>query len=282
MLADCHIHMVLDGVWYKDAIAAHREGPREDLIRARLETYKALGFSYLRDGGDRWDVGLTARSLAGEYGITYRTPVFPIYKAGHYGSFIGKGFDGWGEYETLLSQVRDRGGDFVKLMISGLMDFDCCGKLTGDPLEPEEIRQMIDRAHQRGFSVMVHANGAATVLAAAQAGVDSVEHGAYLNDEALHAMAQAGTVWVPTLSTIGNLRGTGRFREGEVQKILKSAMDNVARFRNMGGILAPGSDAGAYAVPHGLGGQSEYRLLKEALGTVDPLEVGIREIQHRF
>ena len=44
MLADCHIHMVLDGVWYKDAIAAHREGPREDLIRARLETYKAWDF----------------------------------------------------------------------------------------------------------------------------------------------------------------------------------------------------------------------------------------------
>lgn len=37
MYADCHIHMVLDGVYYKDAIAAHRQGPREDLIRPRLE-----------------------------------------------------------------------------------------------------------------------------------------------------------------------------------------------------------------------------------------------------
>ena len=54
MYADCHIHMVLDGVYYKDAIAAHRQGPREDLIRPRLEAYRSLGFTYLRDGGDRW------------------------------------------------------------------------------------------------------------------------------------------------------------------------------------------------------------------------------------
>ena len=54
MYADCHIHMVLDGVYYKDAIAAHGDGPREDLIRRRLARYRELGFVYLRDGGDRW------------------------------------------------------------------------------------------------------------------------------------------------------------------------------------------------------------------------------------
>ena len=54
MYADCHIHMVLDGVYYKDAIAAHGDGPREDLIRRRLARYRELGLVYLRDGGDRW------------------------------------------------------------------------------------------------------------------------------------------------------------------------------------------------------------------------------------
>ena len=39
MYADCHIHMVLDGVYYKDAIAAHGDGPRDDLIRPRLPPY---------------------------------------------------------------------------------------------------------------------------------------------------------------------------------------------------------------------------------------------------
>ena len=67
-------------------------------------------------------------------------------------------------------------------------------------------------------------------LMAALAGVDSVEHGAYQDADSLAAMASCGTVWVPTLSTIGNLRGKGRFDECAVAAILESALENVAKF----------------------------------------------------
>ena len=73
MYADCHIHMVLDGENWKAAIARHREKTDEKWIRQTLARYHNLGFTYLRDGGDRWGVGKRARELAGEYGITYRT-----------------------------------------------------------------------------------------------------------------------------------------------------------------------------------------------------------------
>ena len=111
---------------------------------------------------------------------------------------------------------------------------------------------------------MAHANGARTVEAAAEAKVDSVEHGAYLDQNALCAMAENGTVWVPTLSTIGNLRGKGRFREEAVESILETARENVRTFAAMGGLIAPGSDAGAWAVPHAC--RTEYALLTETLG----------------
>ena len=129
---------------------------------------------------------------------------------------------------------------------------------------------------------MVHANGARTVEAAAEAGVDSVEHGAYLDTYALAAMADMGTVWVPTLSTIGNLRGRGRFREEAVQAILESALQNVADFAAMGGLLAPGTDAGAWAVPHG--SETEVPLLRQALGenTDAILNRGTEEIHRKF
>ena len=266
MKAECHIHRVLDGIWYKDAIAAHSQGPRDDLIHQVLRRYQAMGYTYLRDGGDRWGVGVRARTLAQDYGIVYRSPIFPICKTGHYGGFIGRNYTTEREYVTLLSQVRQQGGDFVKLMLSGLMDFDRYGVLIYDPLEPAEIRRLIHIAHEEGFTVMAHANGAATVLAAAEAGVDSVEHGAYLNQEALQAMTERQVVWVPTLSTIGNLSGTGRFREEAVQAIFASAQENVAAFAAMGGLLAPGSDAGAYAVPHGRGGETEYAHFRVCLG----------------
>ena len=282
MRCDCHIHMVLDGADWKAAIAAHRNGPDESLIRARLARYRDLGFTYLRDGGDRWGVGARARELAPEYGICYRTPLAPLCKAGHYGGFIGTRYENLKEYAAIVSGLRAQGADFVKIMISGLMDFDRFGVLTEDGLDPAEIRELIHIAHEEGFAVMAHANGAGTVEAAADAGVDSIEHGAYLNDEALSAMAERGTVWVPTLSTIGNLRGRGRFDEAAVGQILASAAENVRRFAKLGGLLAPGTDAGAWAVPHG--SLTEYELLEALFGTETEkiLHRGIGEIQRKF
>ncbi len=282
MACDCHIHMVLDGFDWKTAIGRHAERPDEGFIRQTLETYRTLGFTYLRDGGDRWGVGKRARELAPEYGIRYRTPLSPLHKKGHYGGFIGLGWENFREYSALVAQNRAKGSDFIKIMISGLMDFDRFGVLTQEPLPPEEIRECIHIAHEEGMAVMAHANGARCVEAAAEAGVDSVEHGAYLDKGALEAMAAGNTVWVPTLSTIGNLRGKGRFRERDVAQILESAQENVAAFADMGGLLAPGTDAGAWAVPHG--SPTESRLLNEALGydAENILKKGTAAIMERF
>ena len=282
MLWDCHIHMVLDGMDWRAAIGRHKDAPREDWIRGVLQEYARQGFGYLRDGGDRWGVGKTARELAPEYGIHYRTPLAPLYHRGHYGGFIGTGYSDLREYAALVRRQRELGADFIKLMISGLMDFDRCGVLTEPGLPPEEIRELIHIAREEGFAVMAHANGARTVQAAAEAGVDSIEHGAYLDGDALQAMAENGTVWVPTLSTIGNLRGRGRFREKEVEAILEGALENVRSFAAMGGFLAPGTDAGAWAVPHGT--RSEYALMEPALGedAQEILERGAKEIEKRF
>ena len=282
MLWDCHMHMILDGLEWKSAIRRHSTRTDDAWIHQQLKTYQNLGFTYLRDGGDRWGVGKRARELAGAYGITYRTPLSPLCKTGHYGGFIGEKFENLRAYAGLVQKNREKGADFIKIMISGLMDFDRFGVLTEDGLEAAEIRELIHIAHEEGMAVMAHANGAEIVTAAAEAGVDSIEHGAYLNEDALHAMKEAGTVWVPTLSAIGNLRGRGRFVETAVEGILSSAMENVRLFAAMGGLLAPGTDAGAWSVPHG--SLTEYELLKAALGdeTQKTLDSGIRVIGQKF
>lgn len=284
MLSDCHIHMVLDGVYWKDAIARHRAGVREDWVRRTLSAYRQRGITYLRDGGDRWGVcGLAAR-LAPEYGIRYRIPGAPIHKNGHYGGFIGRGFDTMADYRALVEDARHSGADFIKIMISGLMDFDRLGVLTDVPLTPEEIREMIAISHGEGFSVMAHANGDATVAAAIAAGVDSIEHGAYLGQETLHRLAESRTVWVPTLVTFGNLIGCGRFPDAVLKPLLEGAMENVRTAAALGALIAPGSDAGAFRVLHGQGTLDEYALLKAAIGEScdEVLSRGIREIQARF
>ena len=279
---DCHMHMVLDGVDWRAAIARHSAGVDMAWIRRTLEQYRRAGYTYLRDGGDRWGVGAAARAVAGEYGITYRTPLAPLCRRGHYGGFIGLSYENEREFAQLVVRQRQQGADFIKIMISGLMDFDRFGVLTEAGLAPGEIKELTHIAHEEGFSVMAHANGARTVEAAAAAGADSVEHGAYLDEDALRAMVQSGTVWVPTLSTVANLRGKGRFQEEAVERILDSAMENVRRFAAMGGLVAPGSDAGAWAVEHAM--DSECRLLTQAIGSdaQTVLQKAAAQIQEKF
>lgn len=280
MAVDCHMHMVLDGQYWRSAIERHAAGVEQSWVHSILARYREKGYTYLRDGGDKWGVCAYARKIAPDYGITYKIPFAPISKAGHYGGFIGEQYSTLKEFAALVKSRRTAGADFIKIMISGLMDFDHYGVLTEDGLDAAEIAQLIHIAHGEGFSVMAHANGARTVEAAAAAGVDSVEHGAYLDEDALQAMAQAHTVWVPTVSTVGNLLGKGRFDDVAVEKILENVLQNISRFATIGGMIAVGTDAGAWAVPHGCGTEEDY--LHRAGVTDVQLETAVRWLQEGF
>ena len=280
MTADHHIHMVLDGENWREAIHRHSQTVDTDWVHRVLGAYRDKGYTYLRDGGDRWGVCAYARQVASEYGISYRIPFAPLSKAGHYGGFIGLQYADLKEYARQVADCRRQGADFIKIMISGLMDFDRYGVLSEPGMSPEEIRELIHIAHEEGFAVMAHANGADTVVAAATAGVDSVEHGAYLDEEALQAMRQAGTVWVPTLSTVGNLRGKGRFSETVVERIFADTVGKLRRFAQIGGLVAAGTDAGAWAVPHGCGTEEAY--LAQAGITAEMLTRASKVLQQKF
>jgi len=279
-MVDCHIHMVLDGKYWKDAIASHAGGVNLPFVKKTIAEYARLGYTYLRDGGDRWGVGAAAREEAAQYGITYRTPLAPLCMEGHYGSFIGLTYGNLKEYTRLVRTQKKAGADFIKIMISGLMDFDRFGVLTEEGLPEQTIRQLVHIAHQEGMAVMAHGNGARTVQAAAEAGLDSLEHGAYLDEECLSALAQQKTVWVPTLSTVANLKGKGRFDDVQTQKILESTQHNLKSFQKMGGLIAPGSDAGAWQVPHGC--ETEWDHLRNSGITEECLQAGAKKIQDVF
>lgn len=279
MLADCHIHMALDGYDWREAFARHIQKPDEAWIRQVLSKYRDAGVSYLRDGGDKFGAGAVAAKIAPQYGICYRTPIFPIYKNGHYGSFIGRGYDTFAQFQKLVHEAIGAGANFIKIMISGLMDFEHFGVLTDTPMPKGEIRDLIAFVHDQGLPVMVHANGDEAVSAAVAAGVDSVEHGAYLHTQTLQQLSNSDCVWVPTLSTIGNLIGDTRYSERVTRPLLELQMQCVADAAAKGAKIAPGSDAGAYRVYHGQGALDEYALLRQAIGkSADAVIAGAIEI----
>ena len=275
---DLHMHMILDGVDFRKAIDAHCNGVDDALIHQRLTAYQEAGVRFLRDGGDAWGVSMRAKVLAVQYGIDYRAPAFPIYKRGHYGSFIGKGFDTLSQYESLLNEAEREGADFIKLMISGLIDFSKKHTLTEEGISETEIVQMITLAHEHGFSVMAHANGDRAVNAALDAGVESIEHGAYLSEKTLLRMKD--TLWIPTLSTIGNLIACGRYPDAVLIPLLQEQTDKVRFVYEHGGLIGQGSDAGAYRVFHAQAVRQEREYL--SFVTDEHLNKAQKYVQQKF
>ena len=262
---ECHAHLFMDGIDYRKAVAAHKSSPNEKLIREHLQAYRDAGIAFVREGGDKYGVSELGKKLAPMYGIDYRSPVYALHREGHYGGIVGYPVSSLKEFARRVRDVKIRGADFVKIMVSGIMEYSEFGRLSENALEEDWIREMIHIAHEEGFAVMVHANGREAVLPAVRAGADSIEHGNYIDKDCICAMAESGCVWVPTIVTTKNLIGCGRYNDETLQYIYEMECENVRQAIKHGVLLAAGSDAGAYKVPHGQGALQEAELL-EALG----------------
>ena len=286
MFGECHAHIIMDGVNYRQAIDLHRNGPDDNVIREHLKIYQDRGITFVRDGGDALGVSARAKELAPEYGIDYRTPVFAIHKEGHYGSIVGKSFSTMPEFYKRVLEAKEQGSDFIKIMTTGLLDFNAHGAITGTPLDAAEVKEMVHIAHEEGMAVMSHTNGTYGVQAAVEAGVDSLEHGNYMNEESLTMLSESHTVWVPTLVTVRNLLGDGRYADETLKPIIETAEENVRKAFGLGVKVAPGSDAGAYRVLHGQGIQDEMQAFVQILGNEEKayqwLMEGEMEIRKKF
>ena len=286
MFGECHAHIFLNGYDYRKAVETQKNGPQDALIRSHLKEYQKRGIRFVRDGGDHYGVSRRTAQLAGEYGIDYRTPVFAIYKEGHYGKIVGKSFSNMKEYHRRVLEAAEEGADFIKIMTTGLLDFEDHGKITGTPLSAAEVKEMVHIAHEEGFAVMSHTNGVYGVQAAVEAGADSVEHGNYMDKETVSMLADSNTVWVPTLVTIRNLLGDGRYGDDTVGPVIRSAEENLRIAFQRKAKVALGSDAGAYRVMHGTGICQEYQAFLKILGDTDEVRTWLKdgeiEINRRF
>ena len=276
----------MNGTDYRKAVQTHKVQANEASVRSALEAYRKAGVTYVREGGDPYGASLLAGRLASEYGIEYRSPVFAIHKNGHYGKIVGRGFDTLKEYHQRVLEAASEGADFIKIMTTGLLDFNDDGKVTGTPVDEAEVREMVHIAHEEGFAVMSHTNGIYGTRAAIEAGVDSLEHGNYMDAETIAMLADSNTVWVPTLVTVRNLVGCGRYEDSVLNPIIHQAEVLVRLAYQKKVKVAPGSDAGAYMVPHGKGILQEWEAFRQILGdsgeAKEWLKTGEKEIRDRF
>src|SRR5690242_20219033 len=163
--------------------------------------------------------------------------------------------DGIESVQHKTREVIKYGADVVKICATG-------GVLSkGDDPQAsqftlEEMKAIVAEAHRLGRKVAAHAHGAQGILWATEAGVDSIEHGSYVNDEAIAAMKQRGTYLVPTvyLQTwmLENAQAIGLppMYEGKMRQIIEVARKNLTHAFASGVKVAFGTDAAVY--PHGL------------------------------
>ncbi len=258
---ECHGHLMMDGKDFAAARIRHKNGVDDSVLRSALCSLKNAGIVYFRDGGDACGVSAMGRDIAAEYGIKVVTPVFAIHKKGYYGSIVGKDYDDMRSFRRRIAELGEVKGDFVKLMLSGIITFRSWGELSCDGLDPDEISELVHIAHEEGYRVMAHVNGSDTVRAAALAGVDSIEHGYFADEDAMQIMAEKQIVWVPTLAAVEAFIGREGISSAVAERTLDEQLNCLSKARDMGVSIAAGSDSGAVGVPHGKGTIREHELL---------------------
>ena len=183
--------------------------------------------------------------------------------------------DGVEQVQKKVREVIKYGADVVKICATG-------GVLSkGDNPQAaqytlEEMKAIVADAHRLGRKVAAHAHGAQGIRWAAEAGVDSIEHGSYINDDAIAVMKQHGTYLVPTLY-LGDwfLENAERlhipdFLLVKAKEVMPAARRNVAHAFSSGVKVAFGTDAAVY--PHGLNAHEFAVMVKLGLTPLSAIQ----------
>lgn len=187
---------------------------------------------------------------------------------GGHGWPIGRECDGVAEVLKAAREQIKAGADLIKIMATG-------GNLTpgtqsGAPqLNEEEMRAAVEAAHKASRKTTVHAHGAEGIKAALRAGIDCIEHGMYIDEEALAFMAENNIYYVPTLvapwicAQIGEERGLEPEAVRKTKSSIVRHMESFRMARKCGVKIAMGTDAGTPFCEHGVSYVDELKLMAE-------------------
>jgi imidazolonepropionase-like amidohydrolase len=250
-LIDAHIHLAVWG---------------QNLLENRAKTVPYLVARTVKGMREVLSAGCTGVRDCG--GVTIISPtdglIDPMTTQGisspTLGSIPSPVCDGPDAVRAKVREVIRAGADFVKIATSG--------GVSSPRVHPrrqlfsrQEVMAAVDEAHTAGVRVACHAIGGPGLRIAIEAGVDSIEHGALLDEECVAAMAERGIWLVPTLAvyrwheTLGD-----ESRRSRALEIREPHRVGLLRARDAGVPIAMGSDAGGYSLDFSL----ELELLVEA------------------
>jgi imidazolonepropionase-like amidohydrolase len=250
---DSHIHFAAEGRPVSIGVLSE--------IGAR---WKKHGIFAVDDMGHKSAAGLEARRvLAGE--VRVRSAGWAIFRKGTYGSFLGKGVSGKEEIRGAIREISEAGADFLKVVNSGIVSLSGDGAVTEGGFSPEELKIIHGEALECNLVVRCHANSEKAITDAIAAGTSSIEHGFFITKEHIHAMAEKGIAWTPTVYALQSLSPTLR-EEGKryLASVIDHHLSSIHYASSIGCRLRIGTDSGSKSVDHGLSFFDEMSLFRKA------------------
>jgi imidazolonepropionase-like amidohydrolase len=276
-LIDCHVHL---GMRAEDAdpaaVAARPDGDIARDMAAAAERTLRGGVTTVRDlgGWNLLEMALRDQIARGERSgprllLAGRLLSMPTGAADYYPGMYEIASGPRAVEEAARAQLA-RGADHIKVMATGAMlspeDEDAGATQFG----PEELRAAVETAAADGKPVAAHAHATLGIRNATLAGVASIEHGTYADDEVLHLMAERRTFLVPTL-----MASTAMLRDPVVRAAMPTHLrdrltesqathqDAVRRARRAGVSIAMGTDAGTPGNRHGANADELVAMVEE-------------------
>jgi imidazolonepropionase-like amidohydrolase len=282
---DAHTHLTGESSenWYRDAVARLRQSAPEKAIRATEYARRTVlaGFTTVRDLGssDFVDVALrnaiesgvaagprmlVAGNSLGARGGHCDLSGFPYLLFGRESGLadgVASGADG---FRDAVRFAVKYGADVIKTCATGGV-LSLADEVDTPQLAQAEMDALVEEAHRLRKRTAAHAHGAEGAKVAIRAGIDSIEHGSFLDDEALRLMKEKGTWLVPTAMAVKYVSDPARSYPPEIAAKARAAAEAWRRaFRRAletGVKVALGTDSGVS--PHGRNAE-EFVLMTQA------------------
>jgi imidazolonepropionase-like amidohydrolase len=293
---DAHVHLSYESGdnWYRDTVNELRRSVPERSIRAAENARLTLraGFTTARNVGARdfIDVGLRNAIDAGVApGPRLLVAAYALGSRGGHCDVAGYPYQLFGRETGIADgiasgpdQFRDAvrlqvkyGADVIKVCASGGV-LSLADAVDTPQITQAEMDAIVDEARRLGRRTAAHAHGAQAAKVAIRAGIDSIEHGSFLDDEALRMMKERGTWLVPTVMAVEYTGRRPRNYPPEIAGKARAAADAHAQtLKNaikMGVKIAFGTDSGVS--PHGKNAEEFSLLVAHGLSPAAALRAG--------
>jgi imidazolonepropionase-like amidohydrolase len=204
------------------------------------------GVGAIRDAGMRDNTAVEMHPVGRDGSLPLVVSArWALYKKGGYGSLFGRVVETPEEIKSSIHLLKNTGAGIIKIMASGIVSIKEPGRVTAGGFSRDELQLIVSVASTCGLGVMAHANGEQAIIAAAEAGVRSIEHGFFMSGRALEIMAKKSTFWVPT---VGALQRAAAYSSASndarefIADLIRSHLEMIRHAHGIGVPLAVGTD----------------------------------------